>query len=661
MSAIPPVLLGLGLLLAPRDTPHAPELDLAQLHEALLDRQDPRGQSQAALLLVQSNDPAAERLVRQGLRRPEDAEVFLALLAAVRLRQDGRFTEELLTALTSNRPRVRQPIAETLAVLPDPHLVGRLRKLAADPKAELAVRQTALWALGKCGRKQAAEALVEHLTSEDEDLRRVARAALADLTGQNFGADTARWKAWWARHRHLSAEQWLEMRLAHQSSRALRLEGDLARSRAQVLRLHQQLYNRLPAGERLAHLQSLVDQDDPAVRALAVVWALEMLPAVDAARRRELAGVLLRLSHDGTPEVQRGAVLGLGRVQDPEAWERLRELLKADRAGVRASAVRALAGQARGGDPGARARQKEVVGLLQKALEDPALEVVVEAAEALGALGVPEAGPVLTGLLQHRSEHVRQTAAQALERVADAGVLDGLLKGLDDPSVTVRFSLVGALGRAAGAGQPLSGGQRKRLLERLEELLQRDADPGVRSRAATVLGECAAPAILETLWRSVQSGNEGRVQEKAWDAFVEVIARSESEALLRQWDRTLAEARQDQRRVQLLSQVAARWQQRPETRPAAGKAQEALVRALLGQRKWSAAAPLVRELLAQPGDAAEVEQRLGWLLQAGEQALRAGNRAEALRASQDARPYLRDGGKLGEAFERLEKQARKKE
>ena len=55
---------------------------------------------------------------------------------------------------------------------------------------------------------------------------------------------------------------------------------------------------------------------------------------------------------------------------------------------------------------------RQVVPLLQRALDDPALEVVVAAAEDLGTLGVPEAGPVLTGLLQHPSEPVRQTAAQ---------------------------------------------------------------------------------------------------------------------------------------------------------------------------------------------------------------------------------------------------------
>src|SRR5262249_42557366 len=156
-----------------------------------------------------------------------------------------------------------------------------------------------------------------------------------------------------------------------------------------------------------------------------------------------------------------------------------------------------------GSGPEALERQRQVVPLLQKALDDPSLEVVVEAAEDLGALGVPEAGPVLAVLLRHPSAPVRQAAAHAPERGADPHVRDGLLEALDASAAAVRFSLVGALGHAARDGQPLTDDQRGRLLARLEGLLVRDADPGVRSRAATVLGECGPPTVLPTLWQRV--------------------------------------------------------------------------------------------------------------------------------------------------------------
>ena len=68
----------------------------------------------------------------------------------------------------------------------------------------------------------------------------------------------------------------------------------------------------------------------------------------------------------------------------------------------------------------------------KKRLMTPALYVVAEAAEDLGALGVVEAGPVLLGLLRiPRNQYGRQRGPGC---VADAAVLNGLLDALDDPA-----------------------------------------------------------------------------------------------------------------------------------------------------------------------------------------------------------------------------------
>ena len=165
------------------------------------------------------------------------------------------------------------------------------------------------------------------------------------------------------------------------------------------------------------------------MRSLAVAWCLELLPSVDGAGQRALADLLLAASHDQSLEVQRAAVLALGRFNGRPAYERLRELLEQGAIPVRAAAARALARQSHGTGAEAWVRQRQVIPALQKALDDPALEVVAEAAEGLGALGLPEAGPVLAVLLHHPSQQVRQTAALALERVADA-LADGEVRDL---------------------------------------------------------------------------------------------------------------------------------------------------------------------------------------------------------------------------------------
>jgi HEAT repeat protein len=398
-----------------------------------------------------------------------------------------------------------------------------------------------------------------------------------------------------------------------------------------------------------------------------VCWCAELLSGADAVGQRTLGELLLRFSRDANLEVQRPAVLALGRVGDARAFEQVRQLLKHGAPLIRAAAAHALAQQALNQARAPKAtgsngpdtdRVRQVVPLLQKALDDPALEVVVAAAEDLGILGVPEAGPVLAGLLRHSSDSVRQTVALALERVADARILDSLIIGLDDSVALVRFSLVGAVAHAVGENQGLTEAQRARALTRLEELVLRDADTGVRSRAAMVLGLCGPPSELAFLYRRVMAREDARVQEKAWAAVIEIIARSGSPELLHEWDRNLAETKQRIHRLQLLGEVYHRWKKNEATKNAAGMALDALVQAELEEGKWAAAYPLVRELLARPGTDTEVDRRLRWLLTVGELALQEGNRPEALLVVQEAQPFLARRPGLAADFDKLEKRAR---
>jgi HEAT repeat protein len=593
-------------------------------------------------------------VVREGLRHTEEPEAFQALAAGVELCHDERFADELIAALSAKRPTVRQAAAEAIAPLADERLLRRLQQLVEDTHQDLAVRQTALWALGRSGRKVAVEVLIQQLRSDREVLRRTAVDALVDLTGQSHGSDFELWETWWEAHRDLGATHFTEQRLAYQVTRARRVETELNRARAQILRLQQQLYNRLPLAERLAHIQQVVEQDDAGARLLCVQWILEMIPTVEEAKQKPLTTLLLRLTFESDLEVQRAAVLAVGKLPiNEEGANRLKTLLRRGDATVRAAAARSLAQLARGNDPEAVALQKQVVPLLQKSLNDPTLEVVVEAAEDLGTLGAPEAGPVLLGLLRHSSETVRQTAAQALERVADRSVLDGLLELKDDASVTVRFSCVGALARALGEGRDLEEGKIKQVVARLEELLQHDADAGVRSRAATVLGECAPASTLGTLWKCCQSGEDGRVQEKAWAALIEVLVRAESVSLVQEWDGQLGKAKQGARRLQLLTEIVARWGRRADQQQLAQQVQEIQVTAQLEQGKWSTALPLIREILARPGNEMDTARRLRWLLTAGELALQEGQREDAHRIAQEAQSHLPRSGPLVEGFEKL--------
>ncbi|HEV3118066.1 MAG TPA: HEAT repeat domain-containing protein [Gemmataceae bacterium] len=658
MTIIHPALLGLALLLSGADVPASAAADPSRLQQVLIDKQEPRNQSQAALLLVQNPSPEAEEIVRQGLRQASGEEVFLALAAAVCLTHDTRFGDELLTVLVSGKPSARQAAEAALVEVADANLLRRFRTLLDDPKTDWSARQAIVSVLGRNAQREAVVILLNQLSSDEQRLRQAAAVALSEATGQAYGLEIARWRSWWDLHKDASNERWLSERLACQASRAHRLQGELDQARAQIAHLHQQLFARLPAGDRLAQVQTLADSEDAALRMLAVSMCLEVLPTADAVGQRTVTDLLLRCSRDGASQVQRAAVLALGQCNDPRACDKLLELLQQRSAPMRGAAAHAVAQQAKGSGRDAVARQRQIISALQKALDDPALDVVVEAAESLGALGAPEAGPVLTVLLRHPSRSARQTAALALERVADQGILDGLLDAVDDPDATVRFSLVGALGHAAGDGHALSEPQRALLLARLEAIFLRDSDPGVRSRAATVLGDCGTLAVLQTLWRRVQANEDSRVQDKAWAAIMEMVVRLGNFDLLLQWDHVLVEAKQGPRQLQLLTEVATHWSKRDDTKKFVPAVEEVLIQAQLDQAKWMAAFPLVRGLLSGPGNDAETDKRLRWLLVVGQMALKDGNKQEAWHVVREARPYTTHRPALAAEFERLEKQAK---
>src|SRR5262249_33015409 len=220
--------------------------------------------------------------------------------------------------------------------------------------------------------RQAVITLLDLLSCDNETVRTDAAAALTNLTGQANGLDLDKWGKWWELHKDQTEARWLAERLAYQSARSMRLGNDLERARAQIVRLHQQLYARLPPTERFAHIQAATDSEDAVVRGLAVAWSVELLPNADALRLPPLTDVLLRLSQDGSLDVQRAAVLALGSTADARAVDRLRTLLSQGSVPVRAAAARALAQQVRNTTAEPETLRKQVVPLLQKALDDPA-------------------------------------------------------------------------------------------------------------------------------------------------------------------------------------------------------------------------------------------------------------------------------------------------
>jgi hypothetical protein len=142
--------------------------------------------------------------------------------------------------------------------------------------------------------------------------------------------------------------------------------------------------------------------------------------------------------------------------------------------------------------------------------------------------------------------------------------------------------------------------------------------------------------------------------------MIAIIARAGNLELVQEWDQRLADGKQQDRRLQLLTELL-QFSKKSENKVLAAAITEALIQAHLHQGKWSLAFPLLRELLVRSGTDTEVDRWLGWLHQAGEQALKEGKRAEVLQLIQEVHPFLARHADRASAFEQLEKQARKAE
>jgi HEAT repeat protein len=638
-------------------------LDVPRLRELLNSRQRPLEQSQAALRLLDNQSGEAANVVLAGLQRWDRPDVFQALAVAVGLRRDRRFQASLVKALASEQPAIRDAAVETLARLESAPLVHQLLTVAQDVTALEAARQSAAAALGKCVHKSAAVALLCLLASEAPAVRQSAASALEEMTGEHFGADGTRWQQWWQRYKDMPDEEWLLLRAGYFADRARRLREDLRQAESNILGLQQTLYAKLPPGDRLAHLKKLANNEYPDVRGQAVLWIGEALPDQESAQQKMLVELLLRLSDDVAESVQRQAVLALEKADDPRAFERLLSLVETGSDSVRAAAARSL-GRYRSNSKSETASAKSemtarVVAALEKAIGDPSVLVVRDAAESLGSLGVPAVAPLLAGLLRHPSAIVREAAAHALEQMSNPAVLTSLCDVLaaPDTSDNVRFSMVGALGKIGKEGRPTDR-QKAELLKRLQTVLARDPDPGVRSRAATVLGDLGGPADLTLLWQRVTTNEDNRVQLKAWEAMIEILARSLDWGVVSSWDKILADSQQHARRAALLSELRNRWLKVEAAKPHLDALNGALIQALLMQLKWQQAMPLALELAKRSQNPAELEARLRWLLLAGKQALDEHKPLEVLQMITDIQDLLPQApNALGSEFDALRRRA----
>jgi len=139
----------------------------------------------------------ADRAVEQLILVLRDGEAEKQVSAATILGDigDNRAVEPLINALEDNNLRVRTAALKALAKIDDERVVEPL--VAAVRGEVLPLRMDAISALGNVKDPRVIEPLIDALTDEEPVIREYAANSLQKLTGQNFGQDQAKWRAWW--------------------------------------------------------------------------------------------------------------------------------------------------------------------------------------------------------------------------------------------------------------------------------------------------------------------------------------------------------------------------------------------------------------------------------------------------------------------------------
>jgi HEAT repeat protein len=125
-----------------------------------------------------------------------------AAVRALGKSRDARAVPSLIRVLvtdTSVDGEIRVAAVANLAAIGDRRAVEPLLGALADP-ADI-VRDAAAAALGDLGDDRAIEPLIPCFADRAFFVRSTASRALTRLTGEDFGVDQAKWRAWWEKNK----------------------------------------------------------------------------------------------------------------------------------------------------------------------------------------------------------------------------------------------------------------------------------------------------------------------------------------------------------------------------------------------------------------------------------------------------------------------------
>jgi len=622
--------------------------DLAELRRSLLADEEPK-RDVAAIDLVRAGTGEADALIREIFAAPLTAKnerAILSLLKMMQASRTARFVPEILElSLRSNGngSRIREAVRTTLLGTQDAEAVeARLAEVFQEERGRPALRVLAVSFLRELRSLASLEPLIGEAIGDPPPgghLRDEIVRALETITGERFGADFARWRAW------LSTVQGEDGTVDRDRARAMINEALRRRTTelgTAVLDVTRRYLDRMASRtdeEDVAFYRAelgrlLSESPYEAVRAEAASRFFELGPACvprdlemllaalsdpaesvrvaslrslgklggDKAAAPEYAELMARLEEalllrigSEFPREKVAAVEAAGRLDTTSITERLIALLReliarpdsdssASAPGLRAAAVRAL----EGAPPGSTGR---VVAVIARVLEkDPVTANRKEAAAALGRIGDPSAVPPLRATFEREGERgdVRWQAADSLGRIGGAEAVATLTRGLRDPVEGIRAVCVRGLGLI---GDPGPAGE-------LVEMLADEPSSDVRSAIVVSLGSIGDESSVSALERELRNG-DSRIASAA-ETSLEAIFGDDPVKLLEGGERALGaqEPKLASFAARVLTKAGGLLADRQLDEPARFRQQVALADAHRLLRRVDESERLLRELTA---------------------------------------------------------------
>lgn len=508
----------------------AEELELRTLTGQLADTSRAlKTRMEAAELLLSRTYPQAADALMGFLADATNRASQIAVAEAIAKRGDGRseFIEPLMAMLTGEESSVRAAAARALSVYRNDGVTDRLIAIAQDGKRPAAVRVEVIASLPRALEQKVAGALVGLLEDRDPAVASAAGDALGRLANiRTFGADAARWRAWWNQNKDKPRSQWLAELATSLSRSQAELEAENARICERLAKATEDLYAAAQPAQRDAMLLGLLRDPMGDVRLVGLrlvegrlsssakvppdvrAQAKAMLADADG-RVRQKAALLLaalgepdagkvlldRLAVEESPEVRIAVLTALGQLADPAALPVVLREIRSKKADVAAAAARAL------GRIVAKQRLDDAMqAQAVKALGDRYEQV----ARAQDGVELPEA--ILTAMGATRS----------------AEFLPLLRAAMKDPAATVRLAAVNGL-RQFGAAEAAAD----------IETLVGDGDRGVRQAVISALGSLGGAKSLQTILRRTDPSAEtdATVRQQAWEAAMGLLSKADAAVL----------------------------------------------------------------------------------------------------------------------------------